>query len=412
MHSRKIYYNRKITLKVTKNDLCALPIYVLFFIAPMGSILREVMPLGMSPNIFPAGMMALLLAFLFGLKAKVNLTIYLIGLYISIMSVSLLTGPNVLSILTSHIGYLLIAFLLANYRFGEAEVRSFFNVYIYSLIFVVALSFLELFTSIQLIENSLITEWGGISLITGPFENQNAFSTFLMVGGLCVSECFSSREVFPRIWKWLIFIVLFCALLLTASRSATLGLVVGLFIQQSLMFANKGERRVIKVGAIWTMIIVLLTLSIGSYFDFVFLSDLADQKSESTNFRLEAFDLFITSIIENPFFGSGYQNIWYETEAIFGFEMGAHNMFLGTFIDFGIFAFLIFVYLFGKGFLNIRNKLSSSNIEVKFAHTVLALITALLIHGQFHEIQVNTIVWLILLLAIFFNKKSSVQSVL
>jgi O-antigen ligase len=191
-----------------------------------------------------------------------------------------------------------------------------------------------------------------------------------------------------------------------------LGLVVGLLIQQSLMFANTDERRIVKVGTKWVMMIVLLALSIGSYFDLVFLSDLLDQKSDSSNYRLEAFDLFITSILENPFFGAGYQNIWYETEAMFGFKMGAHNIFLGAFVDFGIFAFLILVYLFGKGFLSIRNKLRSSNIEIKFAHTVLALITALFIHGQFHEIQVNTIVWLTLLLAIFINNKSSIHSFL
>ena len=410
MNNNIISHNGGITLRFKKNNLCALPIYIFFFIAPMGFIVRDIMPFGMSPNIIPAGILTIILVFLFGPKAKVNLSVCLIGFYILTMSVSLLTGPNVLSVLISHLGYFLIAFLLANYRYTEAEFKSFLKVYTYSLIFVVLISFLEFFTSIQLIEKSLITNWSGVPLIKGPFENQNAFATFLMVGGLCVSECFSSKGLFARIFKWLIFILLFCALLLTAGRSAILGFIVGLLIQQGLIFASKDKRSIGKVGIRWSIMIVLLVFSIGSYFDLSFLGDLLDQKADSSSYRLQALDIFISTVLENPVFGIGYQNIWKETEAIFGFKMGAHNMFLGTLIDFGIFAFFILVYLFCRGLVSILNNLKAGNIEVKFAHTVLSIIFALLIHGQFHEIQVNTIVWLTLLLAICVNNKSSINS--
>lgn len=398
--------SRKISFRYKLNDLCSIPIYLFFFISPLGLIARDLMPFEISPNLFPAGIIVFIFVIFLRLNAKANINVGMVLLYICIMFISLYKGQNVHSIIISHIGYFLIALLISNYKYGEVEVRSFLKVYLYSLTFVVILSFLELFTSIQIIEESLITKWAGVSLIKGPFENQNAFATFLMIGILCISECFSQTGLFSRIFKWLIFILLFSALVLTAGRSAMLGLLFGLFIQQSLIFAKKDKRAIGKVIFGWGTMAIIFAFVTISYFDLLFLNDLLAQKSDSTNYRLEAFNLFINIFLENPFFGIGYQNFWHETEAMFGFKMGIHNTFLGILIDFGLFAFLIFAYLFYRSFVNIFLKLKSGNIDLKFSHSILAIITSIFIHGQFHEIQVNTIIWLILLLAIFFPNKS------
>ena len=131
--------------KVKKNDLFAIPLCLFFLIAPLGYLPRDMMPLGLSPNVLPAGIIVVIFIVFFGLKAKVNATSGFVLIYICIMSLSLYTGRNAAPMMVSHFGYFLIALLAANYRYGENEIRLFFRVYLCSLIIVVGMCFIELF---------------------------------------------------------------------------------------------------------------------------------------------------------------------------------------------------------------------------------------------------------------------------
>ena len=222
--------------------------------------------------------------------------------------------------------------------------------------------------------------------------------------------CFIKDNISSRLCGWSIFLLLSLALIMTASRSAMLALAVGLLIRKTLVFSKK-ERRAFGLSALSVGIpSVLMFAAMYYYFDISLLADLLAQKSDSSGFRVQAFSLFTSIILDNPFFGLGYQNVWVEAERLVGFPMGAHNIFMGVLIDFGIFAFLIFTRLIWGAFANIRSKLKSGTIEDVFAHTFLSMIIGLVIHGQFHEIQVNLVFWLILLLAISFPAPVTTQS--
>jgi O-antigen ligase len=163
-----------------------------------------------------------------------------------------------------------------------------------------------------------------------------------------------------QIMRFIVFIVIFCGIFLTYSKTTIVALVASLLIFLVLnikiftVFKNFTFKRAIYILSIILCVFIAIYAFIVMYLDVLLhvLSFDVNDSETSLGFRIYMFDLVMQFIAENPIFGSNYQGIYLLYDQLDGGSV--HNQFLDMLLRVGIVGFIIWVYVIFKVLMSIK----------------------------------------------------------
>jgi len=252
----------------------------------------------------------------------------------------------------------------------------------------------------------IFSKGGAILALVGFSSNQNVFATlFVLLVPFVFALIFSKKKIGYRLFYSLLFILFVLCAFLTFSRSAYIGIFVG--ILSSFFFIKKKMKISLKKSFFLFFSFLLLIFLL--FFTFVF-SEYSISKPTLVFFRGQLklrgllYFNYVKTIFDHPF-GVGFSNKVYNAFDGFPFFLGTHNFilyfaFLGGFL--GIFGIIFLVY----------RQLSSIFSAVRLfkkGHFFLAVgffgsVTAFWIHSLFHDVHRWILVWFFFALAESFVK--------
>lgn len=222
---------------------------------------------------------------------------------------------------------------------------------------------------------------------SGPFESANYLSLYL--GPLVVYGVLQSLEGrywdFRRSIRLVLTFLVTVGLYFTESYAAWLGVAaaIGLWAVFSFNKLPKKWRSILLMGFV-TSIVVLFLSQLGTdkllqFFEF--------SERSSSSVRLEVYEISLSLIAQNPFFGLGLgQFEWfYQTEAvnILGhapFEwvmLHSHNIFLAMWLNVGLLGLAAFIWMCSKALAWLFENDKKGRSVAAF------MLVALLVHGLF-----------------------------
>ena len=346
-------------------------------------------------------------------------------LFIVLSTTSFFLGDNFFLIYISFFGYFILLLVVSNIVNNDGDIFIVLSFYFWG-VFLIALlcCFDYIFPEFmdKITDKNLVEYWWGHQTVFLAFENNpNGFATCLGPAVVISFPLILRQKV--QVLKFLYFfmgILIFFVLVMTHSRSALLGTFVALSILLYFYFAKYVRWSVIFNTLILVFLVTFLTLAFwSSVYPTSELSDtvltekrIQDFKQTSVVHRLKTFPYIFQVAMENPLTGIGFGNGKEHIKKLSGISMGAHNIFLGIMIEFGIFAMLAFLISAIGPFLRLHFNLvarrSRTNIHLA-SISVYGGFLAILIHGMFHEIYVNFLFWLFVALVCANNKNTAHQ---
>ncbi|HOD12741.1 MAG TPA: O-antigen ligase family protein [Candidatus Omnitrophota bacterium] len=239
---------------------------------------------------------------------------------------------------------------------------------------------------------------GGI--VTGPFENPNSFSPYLVIC-LCVVIALAS-------WKWPrkalnfsllgVGLILLVGLLFTFSRAGWLGFVAGSVV---MMFLFDKKKLLLSLFAVFVLSLLL-------FFPFtqrLVYSFRAGWDSERFIIWRES----ITMIQENPFLGKGLGTYMDHSKKDIASDVGshyAHNCYLQMWAETGMFTLLTFLLLAGFVlYRGIRISLRSKDDDLGIllgglTAGLFGFLVASFFDTQLYSLQLSVLFWVMLGVAV------------
>lgn len=353
-------------------------------------------------------------------RGKLNIprTAWMFILFLAFTLASLVVGSNFSSILMLMIGYLVMLISIFNICESDSDaswiVRSYF-------LGVCTITFLCLFdyfsiSSLEFFQRQLVEERYGTAVFLGFEGNPNALASDVAPAvPMAMLFIRKSKSLISKLLYLGIMIGIVFCLAMTQSRSGLLGAflgaaVLGFFFLRPLttakMFFGFGLVAIVMpIFAFW--IVGELSGTAASALEANLSID--GNKAQSILIRLETFPYFLQLGMNNPFTGIGYGMASQFMAEHSGHAVGAHNIFLAIWVEFGLFAFAAFTLCVLGPIFRIVNNLKPSGVVVDLlferSATLFASNVAFLVHGMFHEIYINPVLWLLLGLTCIYNRE-------
>lgn len=246
---------------------------------------------------------------------------------------------------------------------------------------------------------SLVEWWYGTPVFLGGEQNPNAFAAYFISGltAVAVQMALAQNKLRMAIYTCL-YVFLLAVLVMTFSRSAILGAVVGTVVVY-LCAKRRTILGVVKAVSIFLLVSYIVYASVG--FVSGMLTDNAGEvsvfgnKETSAGYRLIMLDTAFSAFSLADIFGIGYGNYSKIIEPVIGESINAHNIFVGIGLEFGFLSLLLFVLLTILTIsVYIRALRRSSDVKVQvIVGFYIGSLFGLMVHGLFHEIYINLLYW-------------------
>ena len=350
---------------------------------------------------------------------KVDQYFFLLIFFFLLTSFSILTNDEYISIFFYFFGYVILYILILNYIKTSNDIEFKLNVYLIGLFIVCivsAASLLDFFNFTKLVGKNFIEFWYGTPVLVGTTNNPNAFASFLIPGTvLMYALSVKSKSVSLKLISLLgaLFFLIFT--FLTLSRSGIGGAILGCLIVNQYAKTMK----LFNYKFLLTLAYLILSFFLFLYLYEVLLNYfmqnasvsqanmLIENKTASGSYRILVLPHLFEALFHSPIIGIGYGNVNEFLYKKIGLNIGAHNIFFGIGIEFGLIAMIVFSVAIICSVLGYFNTLK--NILNKRSRIVIAScfgsFLGLLFHGIFHEIYVNFLLWLFLILGLQIKKK-------
>lgn len=330
-------------------------------------------------------------------------------------SISLLLSSTFIPIWISLIGYFALANIVCNGLCSFRELDLMLKAYLVGIALVAvaaAFALMQIYDVGVLFGNPMAPlQWYGLPSLEGTEANTTSFSTYFAIAlPLAAREFMLARKV---MWKFglAFLIVLFTVeLMLTFGRSSMFGAILGSAL--TVYFASEARLRLrvlmIGVPGILFSIMVVAAVSFelfsGAELDAIQkgLNAVEKIKDYSSNVHGSVLRAAIELVITSPPWGVGYGNVEAAIGRLSGFELNTHNMFLGVAAEYGIPALALFLWFIIQCVTSVTLALRSETDRRRRSGygVVLAIVSALLLDGMFHENYINSQFWTFLSIAL------------
>ncbi len=384
-----------------------LAITFVMFSVPFGALQNAALGgMTVAKLILPAVFLALLAIRLE--KLKLHPYFWLIAAFVVATTPSFLLSEKYFDIVPNLVSYIILFVLLHNALSRVGDLRTLFVGYFLGLMVVSLLAMTAFVFGLDAgdaVGRPLVEIWYGLPVMLGTEDNPNAFATLLVVGApiaLFLRQTTASRWM-RRVYGSgaLLFIVVIA---LTFSRSGIAGAMVGCALAIYFGKSRSARSRQVLVAAL-VMLAILGAVLAASIVGLGMTGDAGGEsggvsvlsnKELSQGYRLQLAEQYIPLIAENPLVGIGFGNLPALMEQRTGLYNNSHNILFGVAIEFGLIAALLFTSLI---LLSLRSTargmaLAVSRPDRTTGACILAVIAGLFIHGMFHEIYVNLMLWL------------------
>lgn len=297
------------------------------------------------------------------------------------------------------LGYLFCGYMVVRY-FRMSGFFSLSKLMLMSLGLILVVSMVKWF----LLTNDFVSFEGVGYILEAYSGNRNALA-FQVLMVLALSLAFDAwyvkRPLRVAGIDVLFFVValMVAAILLTASRSAILTLVV-IFI--CAFYLGVGRRKFLLVSFLSGGLIFFIAqygVYLFSFFYSYVLSDVASQASaaslpisteSSDSLRLNLLIAALDMWLKYPLFGAGLGAFYHESAEVIGVDVVIHNTALWMLAEFGLFGFVLFACSF---FCVCRYAVTGCGLRVA-RNAIILLLLAFAVMSLFHEVFYQRIFWI------------------
>ena len=320
-------------MTIKKDSLIKLIVVFLGLSIPIGEKLNSIFP-GISLLYVYIGALLILVSLLIHtsrITVKFN-SLLLLTLLILVSSIFSFNGSFTLTGMFEHfktIVFILISsFLLLNFKFNRKLIDVFLS------------SFVSSYTAIYLFY--LIISFNEISRFSSSYINPNAFAFDSLFVVFTSMYFIFSKKVKHRFLYFIPMVLSLSGILISGTRSAIIGLVVGVLVTPFVI-------KKVKTGVLFSIILIITTLVIVYQFDSPISERIArilygDSISSSfrDNLRLDIWVDYLRNV--NRYFWFGLNTDYWNLIN----ERITHNTFLYIFVSYGVFALILYSWIITK----------------------------------------------------------------
>lgn len=380
-------------MTIKKDNLIKLLIVFLGISIPMGEKLNSIVP-GISLLYVYNGALLILVSILIyssKITFKFN-SLLLLTLLILLSSIFSFTGTYTISSIFEHfktIVFILISsFLSLNFKFNRKLIDVFLQA------FVLSYSAIFLFY--------LFSSFNQISRFSSSYINPNAFAFDSLFVVFTSMYLIFNKKVKHRFLYFLPMFLSLSGILLSGTRSATIGLIIGILVTTFVV-------RKVKTGMLFSIILIITTLVIVYQFDSPISERIArilygDSISSSfrDNLRIDIWTDYLRNI--DLYFWIGLNNDYWNMIN----ERITHNTFLYIFVSYGIFALVLYSWVIATVIYKYLNKtLLFSRKSVYLTAGFIGILTMSL----FIDVVNLRVFWTMLFIIIGLNSNASGRSI-
>lgn len=380
-------------MTIKKDNLIKLLIVFLGISIPMGEKLNSIVP-GISLLYVYNGALLILVSILIyssKITFKFN-SLLLLTLLILLSSIFSFTGTYTISSIFEHfktIVFILISsFLLLNFKFNRKLIDVFLQA------FVLSYSAIFLFY--------LFSSFNQISRFSSSYINPNAFAFDSLFVVFTSMYLIFNKKVKHRFLYFLPMFLSLSGILLSGTRSATIGLIIGILVTTFVV-------RKVKTGMLFSIVLIITTLVIVYQFDSPISERITrilygDSISSSfrDNLRIDIWTDYLRNI--DLYFWIGLNNDYWNMIN----ERITHNTFLYIFVSYGIFALVLYSWVIATVIYKYLNKtLLFSRKSVYLTAGFIGILTMSL----FIDVVNLRVFWTMLFIIIGLNSNASGRSI-
>lgn len=243
--------------------------------------------------------------------------------------------------------------------------------------------------------------------ITGISQNAAVLSADLYVAiGFGIALTLLGKRIYSKVFWLALTAICFGGILFSLSRAAYLAFIPALLVGG--LFMSK------KALVILLVILIICFVMIFTPFVINRLAETSPRRDLSTMGHIMSIQAGIKMMADNPFLGVGVGNyernyLRYTNDPRL-YARTPHNSYLAIGSEMGIFSLLAFLFIHAAAYrglwVNCRNALRNGDrYTLVFSAVIAAAITAFVIIGMFHTLQINKYLWILLALAVKFPEE-------
>ena len=255
---------------------------------------------------------------------------------------------------------------------------------------VAVLQSLDIDVAMDIVETKYL--FGDTLRVHGLMEHPTIMGAYFAMA-FCVSlgYVFEARGALKKAAAYLASITISAGLLCVMSRGAILGAVAGAVVFTMAISARNSARipRLILVAAGLVFVFHFLVPE-GVLSEYIIASD------SSTQARMPLNRVAIDFFLANPVFGIGIGKFSTEAAKYMGWEVEAHNTYLGVLAEYGLPGFVLFltiIWMSGKRYLKSLRATGAYEVSVPMMAGFFGGLAALLVDGAFHSFEYSYMLW-------------------
>jgi O-antigen ligase len=400
-------------LVILSDRLIVFLLCVVVFFVPFG-IWQEAVLLGLTLPKILIPLLFITIILFYPARLKIDVGIFYLLAFIFFIIPSLVIGSeDFLGIFITFLGYIILYLLVYNYFNSLQSIDLFFKSYLSGILVISGCAFLAVVSSVDIgayFGSDMTEEVFGLKRLLGTELNPNAFAVYYIPAfPLVVHYYLETNSIFRKVLLFLVFVLFSLCLLLTVSRGAMLGALVAIVFLLAYRKRNIWKRcGVMLFIPLMALFTILAPQIVIDYIDLAHAAGdsgsakslLADKDLSSQN-RVSVLRPYSEVFMKNFVFGVGYGNL---TEAVSSYNLEqrtAHNIFLGIAMAYGIGAIVVFIGLIFSALNRVRKRcLKETDSQTRSSlGVILGVVLGLIANGMVHEDYIQIILWLFVTLS-------------